>query len=74
MDHKELNEQADKLIAAGWRLTWGVTVPIALFILGIFIMPLGLIAWAVAVIMFLTINSNSIKEYADSKQKGDEKN
>jgi len=74
MNTDNIKKQADELQAIGMRLTWGVTVPIALFILGIFIMPIGLVLWLIAAIMFLSINSKTIIKYADSKGTRNEKN
>ena len=52
---KTTMEIADELIAKGKKLTMGVTVPLFLFVIGFFFMPLGLVLWAIGLVIFLTV-------------------
>ena len=46
---------ADKLDRWGKKLFVGLTIPIILFLLGLFTMPIGIIFWIIAVVMFMTL-------------------
>lgn len=72
MDNEKLRKQAEELESIGKRLIWGVTIPVILFALGFFFMPFGLVLWLIAGLMFLSINSDTIIKYADSKKEGNE--
>ncbi len=75
MEHKKTGDEiADDIKEFGKKATYGITIPLFLFVIGIFTMPVGLIFWAIAVIMFLSTFSKSIEQYANSKRQGDEEN
>jgi len=52
---KTTREVSDDLISMGMKMTMGITVPIFLFILGLFMMPFGIILWLIALIIFTKV-------------------
>jgi cytochrome c biogenesis protein CcdA len=71
MDKKSPEETAEAITEWGKKMTWGVTLPIFLFVLGIFTMPVGLLFWILGLIMFLTTFSKSIENYASTQKERD---
>lgn len=61
-------EFADKASAFGRKLTVGLTIPMFLFFVGLFTMPLGIIAWIIAVILFMSLFAPN---NANNQSKGD---
>lgn len=49
----KLDDAADRLDRTGKRLTKALTVPIILIFVGLLIMPIGLILWLIAVLIFI---------------------
>jgi len=56
MDKQQTTKEvSDDLISMGIKMTMGITLPVFLFVLGLFMMPFGLILWVIAIIIFTKV-------------------
>ena len=50
---EKMKEAGNKMTQLGKKLTIGLTVPIILFIIGFLFLPLGVLLWVVAILVFI---------------------
>lgn len=50
----KLTNAGNKISSIGDKMTQGITVPAILFVIGLMFLPLGIIAWVVGLLVFIS--------------------
>lgn len=68
---EKMKEAGNKMTQLGKKLTIGLTVPIILFIIGFLFLPLGVLLWVVAILVFIGTFFGKKKNSLEEQKRSD---